>query len=184
MKWTATVLVIIPGAFLFIGGVLAQLKSTFISTGRWNGPHEAETYEVGGQNGRTIQFILLPDNRAIVSDSGPQDTMREIALLKTSYGSATHGLGPVWILDSKGFPFGFRLYPPDVDVEEFEGVVMNKALRGIETSRMPPIGSGTNQVLLLRDDSVWFDGVWLQKAATDQEFVRDTLHQLDQTMAK
>ena len=87
---------------LFIG-----MKGCVVTV--WISPKSIETYAIEGEDGRSMNMILLPQNETIISYADPSRDSLEIVRTKMRGTYGTHYVGPIWDLDGPGYSYWFGL---------------------------------------------------------------------------
>ena len=151
--------------FLFFG-----LKSCIV-TG-WIPPGEPTTYAVHGADGRSLAMIFMPKNETYIVHT-EQDIIETILTkMRGTYG--THYLWRLWSLDGPGTGeglFEYRIYPEGAEPVVMEITVLDKFTYGNGNSTLGSKGDRTHRVILFAEDSIRFEGMWLEKEPTDMGFV-------------
>ena len=72
----------------------------------------------------------------------------------------THYFGPLWHIVEPGFLPGIRIYPSGEKPVLMEIEVLHKYRTGFGDLGFPEIGDTCSVVILFRDESIRFEGVW------------------------
>ena len=100
--------------------------------------------------------------------------------MRGSYG--THYFWGFWKLDGPGIFYssllGYRIYNTNIDPIVMETKTVQKYISGNGDSNFPQIGKTTYSTILFKDDAVKFEGMWLQKEKTDDNFISKLLNNL------
>jgi len=140
-----------------------------------------ETYETTG--GSHMLFIFLPDNDAIIYFNDVVNNKEEYVLAHITGEHGTHYFKNIWSVNSsvKSVPsiFNFRIYPKNVRPVSLEIKIEKKYINGSGDIVFPKIGDTTNKNMLFTDESIKFNGMWMNKIDTDQNFVNLLLEKLN-----
>lgn len=148
----------------------------------WTSPVAVTTYAINGVDGRSLKIIFLPENKTIMYYKNFNENTEEYNLteMRGSYG--THYIWGLWKLNGPGTFYGgllgYRIYNTSIEPVVMETETMQKYMSGNGDSNFPQIGKTTYTTILFKDDFVKFEGMWLQKEKTDDDFVQRLLNNL------
>ena len=80
----------VAGAFVVCLLVLVGLKGCLVTT--WGPPKQPTSYQIVGEDERSISFTFLPDKRAVVIYVDPRSNTFEAVLLKLRWGEIWNAL--------------------------------------------------------------------------------------------
>ena len=167
------ILVILFFLFVFIKGSIVTI---------WTSPSSITTYAIDGADGRSLKMILLPENETIMyyKDSNSNSEEYTLTEMRGSYG--THYFWGLWKLDGPGIFYnsllGYRIYSTDIEPVVMETKTIQKYMSGNGDSNFPQIGKTTYSTILFKDNAIRFEGMWLQKEKTDNDFISRLLNNL------
>ena len=164
------IIVIIFFIFLFIKGSIVTV---------WLSPKTPITYAIDGYDGRLLKMIFLQDNKTIMYHKDPNIGVEEATLTKMRGTYGTHYFWRFWKIEGPGIILGYRIYPTDVKPVVMETKIIQKYMEGNGDSNFPKINKTTYSTILFGDNSVKFEGMWLQKEETNNEFLSELLKRLE-----
>jgi len=143
------------------------IKSEIITP--WKSPTTSVSYSMFGDDGRSMQVVLLPDNRAIVWYDDDKHDYAEGILVQWRGYVGTHYIWRIWNIadnDSTFGPsiFGVRIYPDGTTPVVLDSEVMSHYVDGSETQVLPNKGDSIRkQTVLFGDGAIRFQDMWLEK---------------------
>ncbi len=161
--------IIVIGVFAFI-----FFKGSILTI--WMTPDNPVTYAIYGEDGRILKMVTLPDNEAIWYFSNSESNDEEYALVKMLGSYGTHYFWRIWNISGSGVSLGYRIYPEDVQPVRMESHILNKYKKGTGDSSFPKIDNTTHSTFLFKEDAVKFEGMWLEKEDSDEEFINHALN--------
>lgn len=177
MKKLKSIGTIILGGIGVIIFIVIFLKESTITI--WTSPSIPETYTVDGYDGRSIKIIFLPKNKTIMwyrdRDTGVEEY--NLTEMRGMYG--TNYFWRLWKVEGSGITFGYRIYPNGVEPVVMETETIQKYMNGRGNPSFSNVGDVTNTTWLFTKDAIRFQNMWLQKEATDTQFVSRLLNNLN-----
>ena len=165
---------------IFVLAVIAiSIKSEIIVP--WRSPITPESYSVFGNDGHSMQVVLLPDNRAIVWYDDNKHDYAEGNLVQWHGYIGTHYVWRIWNIgdnDSTFGPgvFGIRIYPDAVTPVVLDTEVLAHYVGGSETQVLPNKGDRIRrQTALFRRDAIRFQEMWLERDDTSKAELDDDI---------
>lgn len=156
----------ITGIFV-LAIIIIGIKSEIIVP--WKSPTTPVSYFVFGDDGRSMQVVLLPDSRAIVWYDDDKHDYAEGNLVQWRGYVGTHYIWRIWNVgdnDSTFGPgiFGVRIYPAGVTPVVLDTEVLAHYVGGSETQSLPNKGDRIRrQTVLFGGDAMRFQDMWLKK---------------------
>ncbi|HEU0220366.1 MAG TPA: hypothetical protein VFQ98_06140 [Gallionella sp.] len=145
----------------------------------WKSPNSPVSYSVFGDDGRSMQVVLLPDNRAIVWYDDDKHDYAEGNLVQWRGYVGTHYIWRIWNIgdnDSTFGPgiFGIRIYPEGVTPVVLDTEVLAHYIGGSEAQVLPNKGDRIRQqTVLIGGDTIRFQEMWLEKDDTSKAELDD-----------
>jgi hypothetical protein len=183
LVWTGEA---VAGVFVLVI-FLIGIKSAIVVP--WKSPTTPVSYSLFGQDGRSLQVVLLPENRAIVWYYDDKHNFDEGNLVQWRGYIGTHYIWRIWNIadnDSSFGPslFGVRMYPEGVTPVVLDTEVLAHYVDGSEPPTLPNKGDRIRQqTLLFGSDAIRFQDMWLarddvSKAELD-ESISNSMEQLE-----
>lgn len=147
--------------------IIIGIKSEIIVP--WKSATTSVSYSVFGDDGRSMQVVLLPDNRAIVWYDDDKHDYAEGNLVQWHGYVGTHYIWRIWNIgdnDSTFGPsiFGVRIYPDGTTPVVLNTEVLAHYVGGSETQVLPNKGDRIRkQTVLFGGDTMRFQDMWLEK---------------------
>lgn len=129
----------------------------------WSPPPEPTSYVIEWEDHRLLRLIFLPDKRTILWYEDWARGSAETLWLRMRGIYGTHYFGSLWHIDEPGLLPGFRIYPSGEKPVLMEIKVLHKYRTGFGDLGFPEIGDTRSVVILFRDESIRFKGVWLER---------------------
>lgn len=161
----------VTGIFV-LAVIIIGIKSEIIVP--WKSPTAPVSYSVFGDDGRSMQVVLLPDNRAIVWYEDDKHDYAEGNMVQWRGYVGTHYIWRIWNIgdnDSTFGPsiFGIRIYPEGITPVVLDTEVLAHYVSGSETQTLPNKGDRIRQqTLLFGGDAMRFQEMWLEKDDTNR----------------
>ena len=133
----------------------------------WSPPPEPTSYVTEWEDESLLRLIFLPNKRAILWYEDRARGSAEALLLRMRGIYGTHYFGPLWYIEEPGFLPGIRIYPSGEKPVLMEIEVLHKYRTGFGDLGFPEIGDTCSVVILFRDESIRFEGVWLEREFLD-----------------
>jgi hypothetical protein len=152
--------------------IMIGFKSAFIVP--WKPPTTPVSYSVFGDDGRSMQVVLLPDNRAIVWYDDDKHDYAEGVLVQWHGYVGTHYIWRIWNIGDNNNTFapgifGVRIYPDGTTPVVLDTEVLAHYVDGSEPQVLPNKGDRIRkQTVLFRSDAMHFQDMWLWKDDTSK----------------
>lgn len=167
------IIVVLFFLFIYIKGSIVKI---------WTSPISTTIYAINGADGRSLKMIFLPKNKTIMYYKNSNNNAEEYTLTEMRGAYGTHYILGLWKLNGPGTFYGgllgYRIYHNSIKPVIMETKTMQKYMSRNGDSNFPQIGKTTYSTILFKDDSVKFEGMWLQKEKTDDDFILRLLNNL------
>ena len=113
-------------------------------------------------------MVFMPSRETMIwyNDPGEGSIEGVLTEMRGTYG--THYIGPLWHIEGPDISFGYRWYPGDVEPIHMEIRTKEKYFEGKGESSFPKTGKTTYSVLVIGENRIKFQGMWLEKTMNDQ----------------
>ena len=169
----------IIGALFVVGIIIIGIKSEIIVP--WQPSTTPVSYSVSGQDGRSIQIILKPDNQAIIWYDDPKNDYMEGNLVRWKGYIGTHYFWRIWNVSDNDTTFGpslfgIRMYPDGVTPVVLDTEVVAHFVSGSQTPTLPNKGDRVRQqTVLFHENAIRFQDMWLEKDHVEPAEMKDDI---------
>lgn len=160
---------VLGAAFLvFVVGVCGARDC--ISTA-WVPPNEPTTYALIGEDDRSLTMVFLPSREVLIWYDDPNVPSSEIISVEMRGTFGKHLIGPIWEIEGPGIYFGWRYYSGGAEPVVMEIEILDKYRTGDSKLAFPDVGTRYNAVILLGEQRIKFEDMWLGEIPTDSEVI-------------
>lgn len=162
-EWIAKIVV----GILIIAIILLGMKGQIIIP--WSSPALPVSYSIFGKDGRSMQVILLPENKVLVWYYDEHHDYTEGTLVRWHGYVGTHYFLRIWNIGDPEEMFGqgvlgIRIYPEGIKPVVLDTEVLKHYIHGAMTPTLPSRGDRIRQqTVLFGSDVIRFQDMWLQK---------------------
>ncbi len=157
---------IMTGVFVLVI-IIIGIKSEIVTP--WQSPTTPVSYSVFGDDGRSMEVVLLPENIAIIWYDDDKNNYAEGNLVQWKGYLGTHYIWRIWNVSDNDTSFGLslfgvRMYPDGVTPAVLDTEVLAHYISGSEKTVLPNKNDRIRQqTILFGANAIRFQDMWMEK---------------------